>query len=112
MENIFKDEILNNLEKIKKVFKILNFSDLEIEQHLEKIENILTVKIITTLLKNKGFQQDSDEEVADFIKKNCSPEEIKLAIKKESEEFLRDYFETIFKKVSEEKLAEIREVMA
>jgi len=111
METIIEQDI----KKVTEALKILDFSKEEITRQLNKIGELLIMKISINLLEKKEYQSvDGGFDylaVEKFLKENYSPEEIKDTARKISNKLITNYFTNIMKSADDEKRAKIEAIL-
>lgn len=102
-------------KKIRKIFKILEYSEKEIVDHMEKLGDRLLMDVVAQALSqsSEGFSDEikTRDDVAEFLLKNYSSEEIKNMTDMVFRDVVIEYFAGILRNISEDKQSQIEEIL-
>lgn len=102
-------------KKIGEIFKILEFSEKEVVQHMDELGESLLMDVVAQALADSEDTScdeiQSKDDVADFLLKHYSPEEIKSLTDLVFRDVVVEYFSKLIKDVEDEKVVAIEEIL-
>jgi hypothetical protein len=106
---------LQERKKLGEIFKILELSEKEVAQHMDALGESLLMDVVAEALSHseEGFsgEIESKNDVANFLLKNYSSEEIKSMTDLVFRDVVVEYFSKLMKDVEDEKVAVIEEIL-
>lgn len=107
--------IQHDIQKIKNVFKILDFSEKEITKQLARIGQLLMMQISIEALARKGYKTNDGKfdynDIEKFLKENYSQEKVKNISKEVGNKFITNYFANVLKNISKEQETKIKAIL-
>ena len=102
-------------KKLGEIFKILEFSEKESLQQLEALGERLLLDVVAQALADSedvlGEEIQSKDDVAEFLLKNYSPEEIKNMTDLVFRDVVVEFFAKLIKDVEADKKEQIEEIL-
>ncbi len=106
---------VQNRKKLGEIFKILKFSEKESLQQMDALGERLLLDVVAQALADSedvtGDEIQNKDDVADFLLKNYSPEEIKSLTDLVFRDVVVEFFAKLIKDVETDKKEQIEEIL-